>query len=186
MNQADYYVAGVDPGLAKFGYVLMRISISGPGIPIEVDLQTVEVIKTKPAKRKERRADEDLRARLKQITDFLYVEWETKPNKPRVLAMESLSFVRNASVSAKIALAHGATQALANASSIPIVCYSPQEIKLACGLKRDASKADVEAVIRGKWKSAKWPDHGEREHAFDAAGAVMAFLKDNSWVSFLI
>ena len=97
----------------------------------------------------------------------------------RALCAESMSFPRSSGVAAKVAMTWGVIAAIATQLGIPVVQSSPQEIKkVLCGSKA-ASKEEVEAALR-----KRYPFEGEgyefiasqKEHAFDALGAVVASL----------
>jgi Holliday junction resolvasome RuvABC endonuclease subunit len=103
--------------------------------------------------------------------------------KPVALVVEAKSLPRNSSAACKIGMAWGAFCAVAQQSGLPVVQASPQQVRKALGLARNASKQDVKEVIwnhldllpervRAKM-SAQIPD-SKREHPIDATAAVLA------------
>ena len=172
MTPFKIVVAGIDPGLATSGLTCVEIE-KNEDENLKYRVICAEVCRTKKSGRKERRADEDLAARLREILAFYHERLNA--HKPVFAVMENLSFVRNASSSAKIGLSWGSIFAMCFSFNIPLFILSPQEIKRGCGLKRDASKDDVERVIR-ETMNFDWPTTGIREHVFDAAGAILAYV----------
>jgi Holliday junction resolvasome RuvABC endonuclease subunit len=97
---------------------------------------------------------------------------------PPVLCVESMSFPRNASSAAKVAMAWGLIVAL----DLPIVQRSPQEVKQAVEGNKAASKARVEMALTARFPvvpallsgvpKSRW------EHPVDALAVVVACLDD--------
>jgi Holliday junction resolvasome RuvABC endonuclease subunit len=98
----------------------------------------------------------------------------------RAIAAEAMSFPRNASNSAKMALCWGVLASIAEARGLPIVQTSPQALKRAVTGSATADKAEVQfGLLRRFGNDVEelfiGPD-GLREHAFDALAAVVACL----------
>lgn len=176
-------IMGVDPGLQHSGLTCISAGVRDSTGAIvrfgEVAVKRVECCTTKKCKRKERRSDEDLRSRLWWVVKFY--EKAIEEEKPLLAVFESLSWVRNASASAKVGLAWGSAHAVFVMKGIPVFVLTPQEIKKGCGLERNASKEAVQEVIRNAWPSSQWEtvDKAKAEHVFDAAGAIYAFMREN-------
>jgi Holliday junction resolvasome RuvABC endonuclease subunit len=183
MNGKEIVIAGVDPGLAKAGITIVKL-LNGYEKPSDAKVLLSEVFKSKKSNKKERRQDEDLLRRLRE-----YIRWFSDildTARPRIVISESLSYPRNARSSAMLAMGWGAVQTYCGLNKISTFIFSPQEIKMGCGLGRDASKQKVEDFIRELWSYGDWPSHGQREHAFDGAGAIAAFLHHENWSTVLL
>jgi hypothetical protein len=61
--------------------------------------------------------------------------------------------------------------------------YSPQELKVGCGLPRSASKESVQAAVKEAFASFQaWPGSKNLlEHAADAAAAILTAQRDERW-----
>jgi Holliday junction resolvasome RuvABC endonuclease subunit len=183
MNGSGTVIAGVDPGLSKAGIVIIRIPPNYEK-PVDAHVRVADVFKSAKGGKKERRQDEDLMKRLRKFVLWYRAIFEEF--RPRILVSESLSYPRNARSSAMLAMSWGSIQTYCTLNQIATFIFRPQEIKEGCGLAKNASKKQVEAKIRETWKFPGWPEHGQREHAFDAAGAVLAFLNDENWATTLL
>lgn len=169
-------VLGIDPGFANVGYTLMDLTndkevIVGSGV-----IRTVKSYK----KGRVRAADDNVR-RTREISHSLLGLLATgTPEKVRVICAEAMSFPRNASNAAKMAMTWGVIVSFAELWQIPILQASPREIKMiSCGTGA-ASKEQVEAAML-----LRYPEMTDitanlgatlREHAFDSAGAIVACL----------
>jgi Holliday junction resolvasome RuvABC endonuclease subunit len=97
-----------------------------------------------------------------------------------VIAIEAMSFPRNASSASKMSLTWGVISALSALWEIPMIQVSPQDIKEAVTGSRKASKALMETTL-----SKRYPEvltaledvpMSRREHPYDALGAIVASL----------
>ena len=170
-------VLGLDPGFAALGYAVVSI------MPNRETVSELGVLRTEKSNAKAntlaaedsvRRARE-LAYRLDQIVRTYSVD---------IIAAESMSFPRQASVAAKMAMTWGAIATLAEVHRLPIVQASPQRCKLAvCGSKT-ASKETVEFTLVEKYGAglpqllARLPK-GVHEHAYDALSAVVGCLESD-------
>jgi Holliday junction resolvasome RuvABC endonuclease subunit len=124
-------------------------------------------------------ASDDNQRRARELAERL----DTLVHQHHVAAVccESMSFPRNASAAAKVAMVWGIIATLSYQGRFPVVQASPQEIKkVLCG-KKDASKEEVEAVVRQRYKGIdamlSSVATSYREHAYDAAGAVITAIE---------
>jgi Holliday junction resolvasome RuvABC endonuclease subunit len=158
---------GIDPGFASIGYAIVQIEPE--------KLIDLGVIRTEKSGKKRgvlasddnlRRAREIHKALLRKILGLRVV----------AICAESMSFPRNASAAAKVAISWGVLASIAEQLAIPIVQASPQEIKRKLCGRKDASKADIEAAVRKLYKSPVEPNvpRSLREHAWDALSAIAA------------
>lgn len=179
-------VLGLDPGFASCGYAVVRVR------PDDEDVVALGVLRTaaSSAKRKVYAADDNLRrcrelaAALANLTHHGQVlplggrQWA-----PRVRAVcaEAMSFPRNASTAAKMAMTWGLIVANVESKALPLLQASPQEVKVKLTAHKDAPKEAIEdALLRRYGKRLKsmlreLPE-GQHEHAFDALAAVVTCL----------
>jgi Holliday junction resolvasome RuvABC endonuclease subunit len=103
--------------------------------------------------------------------------------RPFAMVVEGKSLPRNASSSCKIGMAWGAFAATVRRFRLPVVQASPQQVRKALDLPRNASKDDVKAKVLGSPNlipeqvlerfCSRIPDRF-REHPLDATAVVLA------------
>jgi crossover junction endodeoxyribonuclease RuvC len=126
-------VLGLDPGLAITGYGLVRESPSG-----ELALVTYGAIATA--------AEDPLPERLlsiQQQLDRLLAEHE-----PDVVAVEELFFCRNVTTALVVGQARGVEILTAARHGLPVYEYKPMAVKQAVSGYGQASKAQVQEMVR--------------------------------------
>jgi Holliday junction resolvasome RuvABC endonuclease subunit len=174
-------ILGLDPGFGKCGYCLFEVDKQ------EEDDTVLElgVIKTSKSSKKRKLlvADDNL-DRAGKISKKL---WKLSREVAAICA-ESMSFPRNSSTAAKMAMCWGIISAVAVRRDIPVLQATPQEIKLKiCGVKT-ASKQEIQDKLNGTYKEcedlAKNIAKGQREHPYDSLAAVIACL-DSSYLKLL-
>jgi len=161
---------GIDPGFASMGYALVELGRASDRVV------KMGVFETKKDTKKSTvlAANDNLR-RCSEMAMFL--EGLLRERSVVCFCVESMSFPRNASTAAKIAMCWGVISALAAVHQVSISQCSPQMLKKnLCGA-RDASKEDVQAALTrefpylpGLVSSLAKSKH---EHAFDALGAIV-------------
>jgi crossover junction endodeoxyribonuclease RuvC len=126
------YVLGVDPGLSRCGYGLVRQDPTGAR-PVAVG-----VLRTEPSRPTSERLAElqiDLRALLHE-------------HRPAVVAVERVLFQVNARTAIPVAQAAGIAMAEAVAAGCEVVEYSPNQVKLAIAGVGGATKEQVERMVQ--------------------------------------
>lgn len=170
----EVFILGLDPGFASFGLGLVRL------LPSSEEVMKVDVIRTQksPKKLNVKAADDNFR-RSQAIAAVLH---ETvKKWQPVALAAEAMSFPRNASAAAKVAMAWGIVSDLCYLYQLPIVQATPQEIKKALCNNKSATKEDIQKALEARHGyefqhfTSSVPA-GQWEHGFDAVGAVVTCL----------
>lgn len=170
-------VLGIDSGFASIG---VSSVMTVPDLPTRIVQAEVSLCTTKKADKKTNLyASEDIVQRAGSITDFMvpFFEWAD------LVAIESLSYPRNAANSAKIGVCWGVISALIRLHSVPVVQFSPQIIKKALCGKITASKTEIEeAVVKRLEKDeVKNPlltiPSSQREHVADATAIAICALK---------
>tara|TARA_R110000751_G_scaffold108924_6_gene205707 strand:- start:118 stop:720 length:603 start_codon:yes stop_codon:yes gene_type:complete len=179
-------IIGIDPGLASCGWAVIERKNDGGLICWDAG-----VIRTK--KEKGYTYDDDLR-RLKIITDEMVrlrdgplahmrdgigrQEWTYRT--PSFIACESMSWPRHTRAVQAIAFCWGVIGAVFNHESL--VQRRPQQIKVDLTGSKSATKADVERETCERVRTLehhldKLPK-GQRDHAADAAAAVVSAWED--------
>jgi Holliday junction resolvasome RuvABC endonuclease subunit len=167
-------VLGIDPGFASIGWAIVRL---GRG-EVSPEIEGMGVFHTQKGDRKQGvLASDDNFRRARELAVF----FDEAVNDIHVACSESMSYPRNASNAAKVALCWGVLASLCEAKSLPMVQASPQEVKkVLCG-KKDASKEDVQQAlnVRFNWVPKKMLEEqkvtkSDLEHPYDALAAVVA------------
>lgn len=136
-------IIGIDPGFANIGW--SAIQLYGDG---SVSLSEVGLIKTsKSDKKKKVLAANDNYRRAREIA--LGIKGLITKFDPTAICSEAMSFPRNASAAAKVAMTWGVIAAIAEELGVPVLMASPKEVKLAVGAQ-DSSKEAVQNALRAK------------------------------------
>jgi len=163
-------VLGIDTGFSTMGLSLVELTAT-----VERVLGVRTLVTKKSAKKAGVRASDDNVRRARELASELRKRLEKYDVK--ALCMESQSWPRNASSSAKIGISWGIIAAVAESKDLPILQASPQAIKKALVGANNASKEEVIAAIRKRFPEIKWPNaKGLHEHIADATGAVVACM----------
>lgn len=167
-------VLGIDPGLANMGVCVVELD----GKDIKVVF--LEVLATqKSSKKKEVLASSDTVRRARELANALNAV--VVRQRPMVMAVEAMSYPRNASSAAKTAVSWGVLATLAELFDLPMVQASPQDMKKALCGNRSASKVEVQKELESHFPGAfhdfvtRYPK-AQHEHGFDALGVVFACL----------
>lgn len=181
---------GIDPGFASFGWAKLCLA-PPPSDAIRCD--GLGVFQTEKASKKVHvLATEDHLRRARELAtalDDLIVKAEDDRNTVLAFCAESMSWPRNAAVTAKMGITWGVVAAVALRRRIPIFQTSPQALKKTLTGRKDASKDEVEQGIRARGvhvvdprtllvldlKTAldAWFTKGLREHPVDALAAAI-------------
>jgi Holliday junction resolvasome RuvABC endonuclease subunit len=168
-------VLGVDPGFANVGFAILAIS--------EVDgcsatCLHAETFRTKREPGADREKDNHRRTlEIALRAAELLSEWDAT-----VAVLERPSLPRDGRTKYVLGLAFGALYGAIRASGASVELVHPQDLKATlCGGNRSASKEAVDSACRrlcpscgGRLDAIR---RGERDHASDAIGAVLAWLE---------
>jgi crossover junction endodeoxyribonuclease RuvC len=172
-------ILGLDPGFATLGYSLVSLTSTGELV------RELGVIKTeKSGKKREVRASDDNVRRAREIYDSLKV-LTSKIEPVCAICAEAMSFPRQASVAAKVAMCWGVIASIAVLRNIPILQASPQEVKKLVTGNKSASKEDVQAALKARYPGPPVDSPNpsfpatQAEHPYDALGAVVACLESD-------
>lgn len=188
---------GLDPGFAAIGYAVCVCDRTTEGQRRFRVLRMGLIRTEKSDKKREIRAADDNVRRAREITvamDRLFRTGATQegvalPIPPvRAVCAEAMSFPRNASNAAKIAMCWGVISALIHTRELSIVQASPQEVKQALCSRKDASKAEIREAVESRFGadlSGRIYDADGRvltrkdrfEHPYDALASAVACLK---------
>lgn len=124
-------VLGIDPGLSRCGYGVVRREGSRL-VPVAFG-----VLRTPP--------DLDLPERLAQLADDL--DELLDEVRPVAVAVERVLFQVNARTAIAVGMASGLALAAAARRAVPVAHYSPNEVKLAVTGDGRADKAAVQTMV---------------------------------------
>jgi crossover junction endodeoxyribonuclease RuvC len=135
-------VLGIDPGVSRCGYGVVRRDGS------HFRAVAYGVIRTPPS-----RELPDRLATLLHELDALIEEY-----RPAALAVERVLFQVNTRTAMSVGQASGLALALAGRAGIPVVNYSPNEVKLAVAGDGGAGKYEVQQMVMRLLQLAELPD----------------------------
>lgn len=144
---------GVDPGTARLGYGVIRGN--EPARALEFGIV-------------ETRSDDDMPARLLHLHDELL--GIIREYRPQVMVIEKLFFSRNVTNAISVGQARGVAMLTAAESGIPVVEYTPAEVKQAVVGYGNADKEQIQEMVRLILGLS------ERPHPDDAADALAVAL----------
>jgi crossover junction endodeoxyribonuclease RuvC len=129
----DRLILGIDPGMARTGYGLVRQS--GDGSLVLVDYGTVTT-----------RAGEELGPRLVSLEEGILHAIESR--RPDTAGIEKLFFERNVTTAMSVGQARGVAVLTLTRLGIPIEEYAPAEIKDAVAGYGAADKRQMQTMVR--------------------------------------
>ncbi len=179
---------GFDPGFAAFGWAVLKLEPSpGALIASQPELLDFGVVRTEPLAKKLSiyMADDDWRRCEELVTalNAIHGVW-----KPSVICVESVAGSKGAKGAAQMGRAWGALCVLRTLIwQTPFARVSPCELKrivTQAATGKGSSGASKEDVEKATTQLVHWTDKAkesesqfrkaDREHAFDAIGAVLA------------
>lgn len=124
-------VIGFDPGTARLGYGV----ISSDDQPIPLDFGVLETAAVEP-----------MPQRLKQLYDGICEI--LRSYNPSVCAVEQLFFSRNVTTALSVGQARGIVMLAAANAGIPVLEYTPAEVKQAVSGYGKADKTQMQEMVR--------------------------------------
>jgi crossover junction endodeoxyribonuclease RuvC len=124
-------VLGIDPGLSRCGYGAVR------GTGAHCEAVVCGVLRTDPA--------DDLPIRLAALARELEALFDEL--RPSAVAVERVLFQVNVRTAMSVGQVSGLVLAIAGRDGIPVVQYSPNEVKLAVAGDGGAGKEEVQAMV---------------------------------------
>jgi len=172
-------ILGLDPGFANVGWALVELNggVSGTATETLVGMGLIETEKS--AAKQNVLASNDNYRRAREISRAIRL----LTPRAQVICAESMSFPRNASAAAKVAMTWGVVADYCEAESITMLMASPKELKRAVCSDASASKTQIQEALRVRFgvrpgellKSAGVPPSSQ-EHPYDALAAIVACL----------
>lgn len=171
-------VLGLDPGFAALGIALVRL------LPDGEEVLALKVVRTEKSNKKTNvLAASDNFRRTREIAREL--ELVIKGHPVRLMAAEYMSFPRNASTAAKMALCWGVIGTLSELSGIGCEQCSPQRLKQVVAGNKQATKEDVQMALAKRYGNHIMDLYegpaGLLEHPMDALGAVVTCLDSETF-----
>lgn len=131
MFAPDGVVLGIDPGLTRCGYAVLRVSGPAP------EAVALGVVRTDTAA--------DLGVRLLDLSDELERLFEE--HRPVSVALERVFFQNNARTAMSVAQASGVVLTVAARRGIGVVDYTPSQVKRAVAGSGTATKDAVRKMV---------------------------------------
>jgi crossover junction endodeoxyribonuclease RuvC len=181
-------VLGLDPGFASIGFAKIRLRSTGEEV---ISMGVIRTTKwkakskkkgLKPPKQRKPSASEDNLRRAQEIAARL-IEFLNGASEVQVICVEAMSFPRNSSAAAKMAMCWGVIAALAQSLGIPVLQVTPKALKKSVCGKEDAEKIEVQSALDGRYgvsvlqERVKQVPRSLWEHPYDALGAAVACLE---------
>ncbi|MFM7271555.1 MAG: crossover junction endodeoxyribonuclease RuvC [Actinomycetes bacterium] len=135
-------VLGIDPGVSRCGYGVVRRAEGG-----RYEAVAYGVITTPPG--------DPMPQRLLVVATEL--EALVAEHRPSALAVERVLFQTNARTAMSVGQANGLALVAAARAGVPVVEYSPNEVKLAVAGHGGADKAQVQAMVARLLQLAEVP-----------------------------
>lgn len=130
-TESGFTILGIDPGFATTGVGVLKIS---HGNPAEA---AYDCITTKAGK--------EFTSRLVELHSA--IRSMIKSFKPDIMAIERLFFARNAKTAMSVGQAIGVIKLAAAQAGIPVIEYTPMEVKQAVTGTGAAGKLDVARMV---------------------------------------
>jgi Holliday junction resolvasome RuvABC endonuclease subunit len=159
-------IMGIDAGFAGMGVVIVQGR--------EILFAGSNLTKRSAAKRQVRVADDDT-DRCQDHAGYLWDVIQRFQPGGAVAEMPS-GGAQSARANRAMGMATGIVATVLEIAGLPLEVVTPQAVKMAATRKRDATKEQVQMGVREAfdWGTNLPKTAAEREHACDAAGAVLA------------
>lgn len=158
MSLNEQKIIAIDPGYDRCGVAIVS-EISGKPTVIFSDCITSE------------KTDEQY---LRLASIFNQLETILKKYKPSHMAIETLFFSVNKKTAIKVAEARGAIMTLAGVNSLPLIELSPQAIKIAMTGTGNATKEQIQKMVR---LTVSLPKESKLDDEIDAIALGVAGLQ---------
>lgn len=153
--QTPYTIIGIDPGFERLGVAVLEKGTSG-----KEKLLYSDCIRTS--------ADDAFPVRLEQLGTALislFIEYE-----PEVVALERVYFNTNQKTALMVAEVRGVCMYLARTHKAEVVEYTPSAIKVAVAGSGNASKADIQTMVK---RLVHFTKKGALDDEYDAIAAAL-------------
>ncbi len=163
--QRENYVLGIDPGLTRCGYAVLRVVSAN-----EVTMTALGILRTKP--------EDDLPNRLAEIAaeiNDLLDEYQ-----PTAVAVEQIFFQSNVRSAMSVGQVSGLVLSAAAKRGVEVAQYSPNQVKLAITGWGGADKAQVQKMVKQRLKLNSIPKPAD---AADAAAIALCHIASSPLVA---
>ncbi len=161
MPTSDLTVLGIDPGLGRLGYGLVRRRRG------ELTLNSFGVIETP----KHLPVGQRLKAIHRQLRGLI------KTHRPHRMAVEKLFFSKNVKTALVVSEARGVVLLAAAETNTPLYEFSPQAVKLSVAGYGQADKHQVQRMIQAQFRLKRPPSPDDAADAIALAVCGMQFLR---------
>lgn len=156
-------VLGIDPGLTRCGLGVIEVGLRGT-----LELIDVRVTRSSPAQVAEYRVHEIAAVIARHVEEF----------RPDVVAIERVFSQHNVSTVMGIAHISGAVMYIAGEKGIPVILYTPTQVKAAVSGYGGADKTQVQNMVKRVLKLDSAPKPADAAdalaiaicHAWNSAG----------------
>lgn len=156
-------VLGIDPGLTRCGYAVLRRFPDGTKTTAEAEVLSMGVLRTEPR--------EPLANRLASI--HLDIEALLHEFRPGAVAIEQVFFQNNVRTAMSVAQVSGVVLSLAVRANCQVVQYTPSQVKNAIAGWGGADKEQVQKMVKLRLGLASLPKPAD---AADAAALALCHL----------
>lgn len=154
-------ILGIDPGIADTGFGIIERKKTGDLICLDYGS-----IKTK--------AKEELSVRLEIINRE--IDKLIKKYKPRLMSVEDLYFCKNVKTALIVGQARGVVLLTGRQNKLPIVSFTPLQVKQAVAAYGQASKMQVQKMVKIILRMDELP---KPDDAADALAAAICAVNSN-------
>ena len=162
--QSQETILGIDPGLASTGWGVIK------KVKSKISIVNYGCITTS--------AGEIHAQRLKQIHNDL--KKIIKKNNPNIIAIEQLFFAKNAKTALKVSEVCGAIHLTAALLKIPIIEFTPLQIKQALTGYGRADKNQIGQMVKQELRLKETP---KPDHCADALATAITCAQTNMMIS---
>ncbi|MFH1427924.1 MAG: crossover junction endodeoxyribonuclease RuvC [Patescibacteria group bacterium] len=155
-------ILGIDPGIADTGY-----GVISKGKDSNLACLNYGIIKTS--------AKMEMTRRLELIKQELNII--IKKYKPNLMAVEQLFFCRNVKTALVVGQARGVVLLTARESKVPVVEFTPLQVKQAVAAYGQASKMQVQKMVKLILKMSELP---KPDDAADALAIAICATNNNN------
>lgn len=154
-------ILGIDPGFGRMGWAIVRRDKNN------YFAEEIGCLETK--------SKTPYQERIRQIGEG--IEKIISKHRPEIMAIEKLFFAANQKTALRVSEARGVAVYLASVAKIPILEYTPLEIKVAvCGYGR-ADKKQIQNMVKILLKLKTVPKHDDATDALAAALTAFSHQK---------
>ena len=165
MNQKGIVALGIDPGIANTGLAVVKSN--GTGYTLGKTL----LVKSTPKHSES--------VRLLNIYEAVYEMLNTQEYKFDAVAIEKVFHNKNVSSSIKTGKAIGAALTAAAQHDLPVIEFTPQQVKKASGLGANIDK-DTAKVVASRLFGTQIKSHHEADAALCALAGILKQRSESS------